>query len=213
MMSLKSMSRAVAITVMLSGAVGVGHAQATKDPRITGTYLGIIEPHDFNLGTDTFDVAGVLFAYVLKYDPIGYHYGQGLGGVLFAEGRRYMVTIECAVPPFPNAKNRDMDLRVSTSISDFDELVTFNDIGINAGGSWWFQSPLFYGKAQALYFRDHEVTYQNVAGVSHLRVDPTTLGRYLFPGFNGTVVTGGEAARVSASEFGAVNATRVKVRR
>lgn len=201
---MKLVGAAVALGMVCAVSSTSLYGQAAQDPKITGTYVAAIEGHSFAVGGDFFDVRGVLFSFVMGYDPLGYHVGLGRSGVMFAEGRRFSVATSASVPPFPDVKNRNIDIRVSADISGFGELVASVAVQDSAQATWAAQTILMYGKTDGFYFTRDPVTYQSLGADMNLIVEDPS----------GDFVTQAdmEALRVSPQILGDTT-TRIKIRR
>lgn len=176
--------------------------QANQDPRIIGAYVGAVTQHWFSYG-NRLAPAAALFGFSIGYNNEGYHQAGLTSGSIFFLGRRYPMTIQMTVPPFPSPSNRNIDFFMSA---------VFSDLSV---GPWEFQGVIPYGKFVEEYLRDVKVTYQaaftdaddnpfldNVGGTANSTVagaDP---------------VTWIEAGRVSTQVFRSPTATaRIKIRR
>lgn len=151
----------ICIAGALLAPVSVVQAQALKDPKVVGSYVGILTAHSFTTAGLGLNVAGVLFRFNMQYQSMGYHEGTVSQGVMFMNGRKFIVSGSAVVPPFPGPKNRNVSVYLECrTISALNEsLIRWRVAILNAS----------FGKVASSWFGDR-ADYSSVVVADDLQV-------------------------------------------
>lgn len=178
---------------MASSVTTRSWGQARQDPRIIGAYVGAVTYHQV-WGSG----AGALFGFSLGYNSQGYHQAGLTSGSLFYNGRRYPLTTQMTVPPFPSPSNRDIDFFFYAPMSDLD-----------GGPTWAVFGTLPYGKFDEVYLRDTKVSYQGLGYIPYITFTDNSPTQFAVP--PGADI---EAGRVSTQVLRAPTASaKIRIRR